>query len=68
MLSKRELRNAHIAIAIGTAVAFIGGFLARDSGEGAMQLVGIATFVAAFGIAFWLIAREERREREKRDQ
>ena len=63
MLSKADLRIAHIAIAVGGAVAFVGGFLVRDAGEGPMQVVGVATFVAAFGTAFLLNAREERRER-----
>jgi hypothetical protein len=48
---------------VGAIVAFGGGFLVRNAGEGAMQLVGLATLVAAFGTAFFLIAREERRER-----
>jgi hypothetical protein len=69
MLSKTDLRNAHIAIAVGMAVAFGGGYLVRNAGEGAMQLVGVAMLVATFGTGLLLLAREERREkRAKRDQ
>jgi uncharacterized membrane protein YfcA len=69
MLSKIDLRNANIAIAVGAVVVFVGGFLARDAGEGAMQLVGLLTLAATFGTLFGLNARDERRKRrEDRDQ
>ena len=69
MLSKTQLRNAHIAIAVGVTVAFGGSFLFRNAGEGAMHLVGVAVLVAAFGTLAYLNTREYRREmREKRDQ
>jgi uncharacterized membrane protein YfcA len=65
MLSKKELRNAHISMAVGAVVAFVGGFLARDAGDDVMQLVGLATLVASFGTMILLSDRDERRERRE---
>jgi uncharacterized membrane protein len=68
MLSKRQLRDAHVAIAIGTMILFVGGFLVRDAGEGAMQLVGVLAFFATFGTLVVLAERELRRKRAEGDQ
>lgn len=65
MLSKTQLRNAHIAIGVGAVVVFAGGFLVRNAGEGAMQLIGVATLVATFGTLALLNTRETRRERRE---
>jgi hypothetical protein len=60
MLSKRDLRNAHIALAAGIVVLVVGAFLVRDGGEGPMQLAGLAGLVATFGTALFLNARDDR--------
>lgn len=66
MLSKRDLRNAHIALAAGMIVLFVGGFLVRNAGEDAMQLIGAAVLIVSFGTLFALNARDGRR-RERRE-
>ena len=69
MLPKVDLRNAHIALAVLAVILFVGGFLVRNAGEGAMQLVGLAAFAAGFGTLFFLNERrEQRKKREKADQ
>ncbi|HEU5141529.1 MAG TPA: hypothetical protein VFU04_00055 [Solirubrobacterales bacterium] len=50
-------------------MVFIGGFLVRNAGEAAMQLVGLATLVVTFGTLALLNARDGRRQkRAERDQ
>jgi hypothetical protein len=72
MLSKKQLRDAHIAIAVGAAIIFGGGFLVRNAGEAAAQLIVLAAFIAMAGTLVFFaekeIKRQERQEREKRDQ
>jgi hypothetical protein len=59
------MRNANIGLAVGLTVLFVGAFLCRHS-EGALQVVLLAAFVAAFGTHHFLDEREKRRSR--RDQ
>lgn len=68
MLSKKQLKDAHIAVAVGTAILFVGGFLVRNAGDGALQLVGIVALVATFGTLSVLAEREIRRKEANRDQ
>jgi hypothetical protein len=69
MLSKKELRHTHIAIAVAAVIIFGGGFLVRNAGEAAQQLVVLAAFVALAVTLVFLAEKEIRREdREKRDQ
>jgi hypothetical protein len=64
-----DLKKAHTAVAVGVVVLVIGGLLFRDAGEGAMQLVVLATLIATFGTLTLLFEREDRqRNRPKRDQ
>ncbi len=65
MLSKRRLRNAHIAIAVGAVVLVSGVVLAGGTETDAAKLVVIAMFAAMFGTAAALDARDERRERRE---
>lgn len=62
-----DLRQANIGIAVGATVMVVGAFLFRNSGEVALQLVGIASFVSAFAVYFVLLGRAERRD-EKESQ
>jgi len=58
-----DLRNVHIALAVGTVVLIVGCYLFRNAGEDALQLVGIAMFVVALGTLFFLDERDERRHK-----
>lgn len=51
---KGELRNAHISILVFAIILVGGVFLFRNSGEEAIQLVGLVAFIAAFGLLFVL--------------
>ena len=66
MLSKRQLRNVHISIAVGAVVAVVGAVLMRNASEGTSQLLGLAILGATFGTLILLKIREE--GRENRDQ
>lgn len=56
-----DLRNVHIALAVGTVVLIVGCYLFRNSGEGALQMVALAMLVIGFGTLGFLDARDERR-------
>jgi hypothetical protein len=56
------LRCANIGIAVGTAVAIVGVFVFRNSGEAALQLVGAVSFVTMFAVYFALEGRVRRRQ------
>jgi hypothetical protein len=60
-----DLRQANIGIAAGVAVMVIGVFLFRNSGEAALQLVGVASFVSTFAVYFALQGRVDRRNEKK---
>ncbi len=63
------MRNAHIGLGVGTIVLIVGCLLFWNSGEDAMQMVGAAMLVAAFGTTSALDTRDERRrDRQKRGQ
>jgi len=62
-----DLRQANIGIAVGVVVMVVGAFLFRNSGEAALQLVGIVSFASAFAVYFVLLGRAER-ENEKDPQ
>ncbi|HEX5763334.1 MAG TPA: hypothetical protein VFY04_09465 [Solirubrobacterales bacterium] len=69
MPSRDEIRQVHIALAVLVVIVLVGGFLVRDAGEAAMQLVGLVGLVACFGTAVVLLERLERRQkRSGRDQ
>ena len=68
MLSKRDLRNANIAIAVGAVIVVIGGFLVRNDGDAAMQLVGLGAWIVGFCTLTFLNAKEHRRERRGKSE
>jgi hypothetical protein len=56
-----DLRNANIGLAVGIAVLLVGLLLFRHAGEGALQIVVLATLISAFGTCLLLEEREYRR-------
>jgi hypothetical protein len=65
MLSKQDLRNAHSALGVLVVLLLVGGFLVRDAGEAAMQLVGVGAWIAGFCTLIFLNGRQDRRERRE---
>lgn len=55
------MRNPNIAVAVMAVIIFGGGFIVRNSGEGAMQLVGLLALIIGFGTLFYLEERDDRR-------
>jgi hypothetical protein len=69
MLSRKQLRDTHIAIAVAGVIIFGGGFLVRNAGEAATLMVLLAAFIAMAVTLVFLAEKEIRREEsEKRDQ
>jgi uncharacterized membrane protein YfcA len=66
-MMKQSIRHANIGIAVCAIIAVGGAFLFRHQGEEALQLVGFAAILGAFGVYFTLEERA-RRKREKRPQ
>lgn len=62
-----DLRQANIGIAVGVTVMIVGVFIFRHSGEAALQLVGVVSFVSAFAAYFILQGRVDKRN-EKNSQ
>jgi uncharacterized membrane protein YecN with MAPEG domain len=60
---RQSIRHANIGIGVCTLVAIVGVLALNGSGEGALQLVGLAAFFSAFAV-YW--ALEERSRRRKR--
>jgi uncharacterized membrane protein YfcA len=50
MLSRQDLRNANIGILVGTLIAVVGAVVFRNSGEDALELVGLTALVGAFAV------------------
>lgn len=65
MLTKQDLKSAHIAIAVAAIIVVVGGFIVRNDGEAAMQLVGATAWIAGFCTLAFLNARQERRDRSE---
>jgi hypothetical protein len=61
MLADMGMRNANIGLTVGLVILFGGSFLFRNSGEGPLQLVVLATLISAFGVFHFLDEREKRR-------
>ncbi|HEX7244033.1 MAG TPA: hypothetical protein VF245_00530 [Solirubrobacterales bacterium] len=57
-----DLRQANISIVVFVVITAIGVFAFRNSGEAALQLVGVVSFVITFAVFFTLQGRAERRE------
>ncbi|HVY77138.1 MAG TPA: hypothetical protein VG898_01375 [Solirubrobacterales bacterium] len=56
-----DIRQANIGIAVGAVIMFVGAFIFRNAGDGALQLVGAASFIATFAVYFTLQARMDKR-------
>lgn len=63
-----SLRNAHIGLAVGIVVLFGGGFIFRNAGDGAMQIIAFVTLFVTFGVYHFLDERERRAEKARRAQ
>jgi hypothetical protein len=56
------VRYANIGFAVSMVVLFGGVLVFRNSGDGALGAVAIATFLTAFGVYHFLDERAKRRE------
>jgi hypothetical protein len=66
---KVDMRNANIGIGVGVVVLIVGCALFRNSGEDAIQAVGVAMLIATFATIGILDNRDESRpKRPKRNQ
>jgi len=59
------LRYANTGIAVAAVIVVGGAILFRNSGEGALQAVGLAGFVSAFAVFHFLDERAKRREKKR---
>jgi hypothetical protein len=60
---KQSIHYANIGIGVGTLVAIVGSFVFRGSGEGALQLVGLAALFGALAVYLTLQERARRKRR-----
>jgi hypothetical protein len=65
MVFEVDMRNPHIAVAVGLSVLVAGSLLFRDAGETALKLLVLVTFLVTFVTLALLDARDERRERRE---
>lgn len=65
-MSERDLRNANIGILVGVLIVVMGLLVFRNSGEEALQLVGLIAFVGALAVQTILDELAERREKRSR--
>jgi len=65
---KRSVHYANIGLAVSMVVLIGGTLIFRNSGDGALGAVGLATFFTAFGIYSFLDERDRRREGGERAQ
>jgi hypothetical protein len=59
---KRSIHYANIGLGVSMVVLIGGTLIFRDSGDGALGAVGLATFVTALGVYHYLDGRHRRRE------
>jgi hypothetical protein len=59
------LRYANIGLAVSAVILVVGVVLFRDSGEEALQGVGLAAFVIGSAVYLSLEKRAERREKDR---
>jgi hypothetical protein len=59
---KRLVHYANIGLAISMIVLIGGTVIFRNSGDGALSAVGLATFFTAFGVYHFLDERDKRRK------
>jgi hypothetical protein len=65
---KRSVHYANIGLAVSMVVLIGGVLIFRNSGDGALGAVGLATFFTAFGIYGFLDERDRRRRDEARER
>jgi uncharacterized membrane protein HdeD (DUF308 family) len=65
-MRERDLRNANIGILVGVLIVVMGLLVFRNSGEEALQLVGLIAFVGALAVQTILDELAERREKRSR--
>lgn len=61
------LHHANVGIAVAAVIMIVGAFLFRNSGETALELVGITSFVGAL-VAYFISEERARRRSERRSQ
>jgi hypothetical protein len=59
---KRSVHYANIGLAVSMVVLIGGTVIFRNSGDGALSAVGLATFFTAFGVYHYLDERDRRRK------
>ena len=58
---KRSVHYANIGLAVSMVVLIGGTVIFRNSGDGALSAVGLATFFTAFGVYHYLDERDRRK-------
>ncbi|HEX3734251.1 MAG TPA: hypothetical protein VHU86_03760 [Solirubrobacterales bacterium] len=56
------VRYANIGLGVGMTILVIGAILLKDSGEGALQALGLASFFLGFVVYHGLDERNKRRQ------
>jgi len=59
---KRSIHHANIGLAVSMVVLIGGTVVFRNSGDGALGAVALATFFTAFGVYQFLDERDRRRK------
>jgi hypothetical protein len=59
---KQSIRYANIGLAVSMIVLIGGTVIFRNSGDGALGAVALATFFTAFGVYHYLDERDRRRK------
>lgn len=65
---KQLVRCANIGLAVSMVVLIGGVLIFRNSGDGALGAVSLATLLTAFGVFYSLDERNKRRKRRDRPQ
>ena len=65
-VTERDLRNANIGILVAALIAAGGVVIFRNSGEAALELVGLTALVGAFAVYTILDELTQRREKKSR--
>jgi hypothetical protein len=58
---KRSIHYANIGLGVSMVVLIGGTLIFRNSGDGPLGVVGLATFFTAFGVYHYLEERDRRR-------
>jgi hypothetical protein len=63
--TRREIRHANLGIVTAAIVLLVGVIVFKDSGDGALEIVGLSAFVVALVVSHTLNAISDRRERRE---